>query len=97
MSKSLYSYVISEGVLCITDHCGHTNMSVTNNTENVLEEIKKELNANKALGKFSMPDIIIYKDSEDNWDGIEYDGKDVSFYLLFTKDLTEAIKRAKNR
>ncbi len=90
MSKSNYSYVISEGVLCITDHDGA--MSVTNNAENVLEEIKAELEANNA----QMPDIIIYCDTNGNWDGIMYDGRDASFYFLEADiSLTEAIKEAK--
>ena len=91
MSRSNYSYVISEGVLCITDHDGPK--SVTNNAENVLEEIKAELEANKV----QMPDIIIYKDTDDNWDGMEYDGSIVHFYFLDTCDLTLAIKLSQER
>ena len=96
MSKSNYSYVINGGILCITDHDGPK--SVTNNAENVLEEIKAELNANKALtGNTLMPEIIIYCDTTGNWDGMEYDGRDVQFYFLDSTDLTEAIEVAKNR
>ena len=101
MSKSSYSYVISEGVLCITDHDGL--MSVTNNAENVLEEIKAELNVGKALDApaipeiVSMPDIIIYSDSNGDYDGMDYDGNDVVFYFLNTRNLTLAIELAKNR
>ncbi len=92
MSKSLYSFVISEGVLCIYDQCGPTNMTVTNNAENVLDEIKENLKANNT----PMPDIIIYNDTNGDWDGMEYDGRDVHFYFLDSADLTEAINVAKN-
>jgi len=95
MSKSNYSYVIKDGVLCITDHNGPK--SVSNNAENVLEEIKAELEANKELtGNTPMPEIIIYCDTNGDWDGITYDGNDADFYFLNTTDLTEAIKEAKN-
>ena len=91
MSKSNYSYVISEEVLCITDHNGPK--SVTNNAENVLDEIEKNLKANN----ISMPDTIIYSDSNGDYDGLEYDGNDVKFYFLNTRRLTIAIDLAKNR
>jgi len=89
--KSNYSYIISGEVLCITDHDGPK--SVTNNAENVLDEIKKEFNSKG----FRMPDIVIYCDTNGNWDGIEYNGGDATFYYLDTKSLVEAINKATNR
>lgn len=91
--KSNYSFIISGEILCITDHCGPTDMSVTNNAENVIEEIKKDFNRKG----FRMPDIIIYKDTEGNWDGINYDGSDATFYHLDTKSLTEALSKVQKR
>ena len=89
--KSDYSFIVADEVLCIADNDG--SKSVTNNTENVLNEIKESLNA----GGLRMPDTVIYKDTEGNWDGIEYDGSNATFYLLHTRSLTEAIDLAKKR
>ncbi len=91
MSKANYSHETVEEVLCIEDLGPHDMFkTVTNDAENVLEEIKKELGDD-------MPPVIIYQDSEGFWDGMEYNDQRVEFYSLNTSDREHAIVKALQR
>jgi len=90
MSRSNYTYGIADGtdekILWIVDS-NLGNMSVTNDMENVLDEIEK-----KTL--FSLNDYkIIYRDSANSWDGVEYKNGNVNFVFLNASTIQEAIKK----
>ena len=94
MNKSNYTWTVVEGVLCIIDKGPHDKYkTVTNNAENVLEEIKQDLNY---LGK-PFPGIVIYKDSTGMWDGMEFHGERLEFYALRVEDKDLAIQKASER
>ena len=108
MSQSNYYWSIEDGVLCIVDVGPHSlYQTVTNDAENVLEEIRKELYARKdniadwekrgKTVKDNFPKIIIYKDSDDIWDGLQYRGELVEFYPIRTKDRGQAVRIANQR
>jgi hypothetical protein len=61
-------------------------MSVTNDIENVLSELKDLYRG--------LPKIIIYRDSEGIWDGVNNNGEWVNFYMLNTQDTEVAIEKA---
>ena len=74
MKKSIYKYQIDVRVLFIEDMGG---VSVTNNIENILEEISREL-----LTSVSDFDII-YRDSSGVIDGIHtHNGEFKNFYMI---------------
>ena len=90
-----YTYELVGPVLCIVD-LDLGAMSVTNNIENVMSHIKKEI---EDLG-IPFPPIVIYRDSDGMWDGVEFVGseeKRITFYPLQKKDRQEAIDMAKQR
>ena len=62
-------------------------MSVTNDIENVLSELEDLYRG--------LPEIIIYRDSEGIWDGVNNNGVSVNFYMLNTPDTEDAIEKAK--
>lgn len=69
-------------------------MSVTNNMENVLNEIQNM----EGFG-FREEQLIIYKDSSGQWDGVEIVGKrngnieSVMFLMLACNSMEEAIEK----
>ena len=88
MSQANYSFETVGDVLCIEDLGPHDMFkTVTNDAENVLEEIKKKLGDD-------MPPVIIYQDSDGFWDGMEYDDQRLEFYSLNTSDREMAIVKA---
>lgn len=82
-SKSNYLWDHDENILWIVDlDLGKT---VTNNIENVLQEISKSIDVNKYH--------IIYRDTEGIFDGVRLNKKGVSFFSINSKELEEAKKR----
>lgn len=62
-------------------------VSVTNNIENIVEQIERMLTAQ---GK-SLPEFIVYRDSDQTWDG--WDNKRQDFILLSAYNESVAIER----
>ena len=92
MNKSNYQFTVEDDVLCIVDVGPHDQFStVTNNAENVLEEIKKNL----SRVDVPFPKIIIYKDSDGIWDCMNYSDGIVAFYFLKADNRDEAIEMVK--
>lgn len=90
MSKSDYDWDVvrykDKDFLSIID-LNRGRMSVTNNIENVVIEIEKELKqSNKVLPKF-----IIYRDSDNFWDG--WDNNEESFIALFARSSISAMEQ----
>ena len=90
MSKSDYDWDIvkheGQEVLSIID-LNRGRMTVTNNIENVIAEIKQEL----AQQGYILPSLIIYKDSDNCWDGWDFVEQD--FIFLFEKSSQSAIEK----
>jgi len=91
ISKSDYQWNFSDGILTIED-LNSGGMSVTNNMENILSEIKQKVGNKIHEAK------IIYRDSEMVWDGVEAEWtvggcSDVSFYSIREFYVKEAIKK----
>jgi hypothetical protein len=84
MFKSNYSYEFINGVLILVDLGG--DKSLTNDMERALEEISKKESI--SLNGYN----IIYSDSEGLFDGVIYDGGNVSFYSINTTDKDIALK-----
>lgn len=92
MSKSNYTWEIikykEQDVLAIIDE-NKGRMSVTNDIENVMAEIEKEL----TLQGKSLPTLIVYRDSEHLWDA--WNTKNQNFILLSAKTQNTAVERLK--
>ena len=103
--KSDYTSRFIGGVLVIED-LNLGRMSVTNNIENILEEISIELNDG-----FTQNTKIIYRDSDGMWDGIKIESASytystrqnisnvsyvISFIPIQTIDLQTALKFINN-
>jgi hypothetical protein len=90
MTRANYTYGIADGtdekILWIVDS-NLGNMSVTNDMENVLDEIEKKTQL--PLNDYK----IIYRDSMNNWDGVDYKNGNVNFIFLNAPTLQEAIKK----
>ncbi len=71
--KAKYSWTLFKSVLCIEDW-NDGAMSVTNDMENVLGEIGKEVDLEGRK--------IVYKDSNNIWDGVRWDQGVVTFYSI---------------
>lgn len=83
--NSDYIYFIKGKVLIIEDS-DLGNLSVTNDIQNVLTAIKKDLEF--------LPETIIYRDSEGNFDGVDHDkGKFIKFYPVNESDLEKALEK----
>jgi len=83
MSKSKYTYQVDGNVLFIEDL--DSGMTVTNNIENVLEEISED------LGTSMQNYDVIYRDTDGLIDGVTTkDGKFEDFYLIRTADYFHA-------
>lgn len=94
-SRSSYHYTITlDDVLVILDN--DLGMSVTNNMENVLNEIQR-------MERITFPDnqIIIYKDTSGQWDGVEISEKrngnieGITFLMLACNSMEEALEKIK--
>lgn len=87
MAKSDYSYKIvqweDKSFISIVDRC-LGRMSVTNNIENVLDEIYE----NEQIEPGSLP--VVYQDSDGNWDGYDYQKR--SFIILHCDTESQAIQ-----
>lgn len=88
MTKSDYTYEkqTHKGIpYILIEDLNQGGMSVTNDMENVLQQIAKEL-------KTSLDStIIIYKDSDGVYDGVYTTQNKVGFILLRTKSIPMAI------
>ena len=83
--NSDYIYFIKGKVLIIEDS-DLGNLSVTNDIQNVLTAIKKDLEF--------LPETIIYRDSEGNFDGVEHEqGKFIKFYPVNETNLIDALEK----
>ena len=83
--NSDYIYFIKGKVLIIEDS-DLGNLSVTNDIQNVLESIYKDLEF--------LPEVVIYKDSEGNFDGVEHEkGKFIKFYSVNETDFEKALEK----
>lgn len=83
--NSDYIYFIKGKVLIIEDS-DLGNRSVTNDIQNVLQAIKTDLEF--------LPEVVIYKDSEGNFDGVDHDkGKFIKFYPVNESDLQKALEK----
>jgi len=90
MRKSDYTYRIDGNILFIEDE-NRGNMSVTNNIENVLDEIAKELNTSMQNYR------VVYRDSDGNIDGVSIkDGQFLNFYYIGETDFYAAKLKIKN-
>jgi exopolysaccharide biosynthesis protein len=87
MRKSNFTYTIDGNVLFIEDS-NLGGMSVTNDIENVIEEIERELRP----APISINELdVIYRDSQGSIDGIKIkDGKFHDFYYIGESDYQSA-------
>ncbi len=86
MTKAGYDYGITDGVIWIIDQ-DTSKMSVTNDIENVVEEIAKKENIMKLTP-------VVYRDSQGIWDG--WDHAKGGFIHLGTKTRQHAIAKIIN-
>ena len=83
-----YLYQIESGVLVIIDLDRPGKISVTNNIKRILMDIKSEIG--------TLPDKIIYRDSQGEFDGIEHkEGIFKRFYPVRETDLHTALEKVK--
>lgn len=80
----VYSF-LGRNIISIIDTGGPMQMSVTNNIENVIEEIeyKEQIDAKQYM--------IVYRDSDGTWDG--WDEKKHDFISLNCKDVDDAVRK----
>ena len=90
MTHSDFNYGIVGNVLWIKDN-NLGNMSVTNDMENVLEHLDKQLDYALSNNRY----LIVYCDSEGTWDGIYYHEKMADFIIMNETSLESAINRIK--
>lgn len=97
-SRADFTYHISDNVLVIEDK-NLGRMSVTNDIENVIDDIIAE-QLTLGLCGFVLgraPQVVIYRDSDGQYDGVRWDlfrlGVNV-FYSLSSRDETEAVEKA---
>ena len=77
----------SPPILWIKDEGTHER-SVTNDIDNILEDIRRE--TGEDLNRY----VIIYRDSMSIWDGITLKGSSVGFYSLNEKEYKQAKEKA---
>lgn len=80
-----YSYTVKGSVITIID-LDQGSKSVTNDIENVLDDIRAELGD---LAGYA----VIYRDSMGRWDGVRLVGSSVEFYALNETDEDRAAAR----
>jgi hypothetical protein len=93
-NRSMYDWGVRGSVLYITDEGGYK--SVTNDIENVLDDISAEISL-QDMSKMK----IMYRDSMGIWDGINVtlSGSKISgvaFFPLTEKDFTKALNKINN-
>lgn len=71
-------------VLCMVDRATPGSMSLTNGLEGALKDIRTELYS-------GLPDLIIYRDTQEIWDRVIWDGKTLDFRPLNARTLEDAI------
>lgn len=87
--RSDYEYSVDGSVIAIED-LDLGNRSVTNDIQNVVNDIRKELGANLTMSGYS----IVYKDSMGRYDGVMIsENGNASFYPLGESDLEKAKSR----
>ena len=80
-----YSYTVEGSVIAIID-LDQGSKSVTNDMDNVLDDIRAELGD---LAGYA----VIYRDSMGRWDGVRLVGSSVEFYALNETDRERAAAR----
>ena len=80
-----YTYTVEGPVIAIVD-LDQGSKSVTNDMENVLDDIRTELGD---LAGYA----VIYRDSMGRWDGVRLVGHSVEFYALNETDPDRAAAR----
>ncbi|WP_229374392.1 hypothetical protein [Fibrella rubiginis] len=80
-----YTYTIEGTIIVIVD-LDLGNRSVTNDIENVLDDIRLKIGD---LAGYS----VIYRDSMSRWDGVRLVGRTVYFYGLGETDKESAMNR----
>ncbi|SFF34009.1 hypothetical protein [Spirosoma endophyticum] len=80
-----YTYTVEGSVIAIVD-LDQGSKSVTNDMDNVLDDIRAELGD---LSGYS----VIYRDSTSRWDGVRLVGRSVEFYSLNETDPERAASR----
>lgn len=80
-----YTYTVEENIIAIVD-LDMGSRSVTNDIENVLDEISAQLGG---LAGYA----IIYRDSQGIWDGVRLERGLAVFYGLNETELEEARRR----
>jgi hypothetical protein len=80
-----YTYTVESSVIAITD-LDRGSKSVTNDIENVLDDIRAEIGD---LAGYA----VIYRDSMGRWDGVRLAGRVVEFYSLNETDPERATAR----
>ena len=80
-----YTYTVKGSVIAIID-LDQGNKSVTNDIENVLDDIRGEIGD---LAGYA----VIYRDSMGRWDGVRLIGSSIEFYALNETDGERAAAR----
>lgn len=80
-----YTYTVDGNVITIVD-LDQGSKSVTNDMDNVLDDIRSELGD---LAGYA----VIYRDSMGRWDGVRLVGRSVEFYSLNETDPERAASR----
>ena len=80
-----YTYTVEGSVIAIVD-LDQGSKSVTNDMENVLDDIRAEIGD---LAGYA----VIYRDSLGRWDGVRLVGRSVEFYSLNETDPERAAAR----
>lgn len=83
--RANYTYTVEGSVIAIVD-LDQGSKSVTNDIENVLNDIRAELGD---LAGYA----VIYRDSMGRWDGVRLVGRLVEFYALGESDPQQAAGR----
>lgn len=91
MNQSTYLYSIDKDVLSIVDLDEDGSISLTNNIENVLEEIREKEKIN--LDRY----VIVYRDCQCFWDGLTtQNNKFYEFFIIQQRSHKVAIDYLKN-
>lgn len=88
--RSNYSAKLVDDILVIVDQGTGTDLSVTNNIENVVEACLESFGKTKDEIPYT-----VYEDSDGEWDG--WDNRKEDFVLLMAQGEAEAIHELKKR
>jgi hypothetical protein len=86
-TELVFNYELRNDILVIWKP-SKKGMSLTNAMEVVIRKISTDI---------TLPEHIIYEDSDGIWDGVKVNGEAVRFYPISTKDINEALKKVKAR